>query len=524
MKIVTSVFLAVVCWITSVSAQPGTPVDVVPIPWVPFQIAGSVNSVNNPGGAPVDYRAYTVPGDPFRIVVEESNLVDEALIYAKYASFKVARQSLIQLAGIDARDGAKPIDIHIAATTWTGPYQPGITTGFSGTYRPGSGLSTGYVALFDVDKTNRILEFTPENACRIEDELLAVHEYGHQLFYGRSFWSYEDYVKAFSFYICGHWDGEGFEPENFPAITDPTNEYLNHQGMGRLIYELAKHHGATWPTLRKSLIAMVKMYEDGGGEAEGQRVSSNQYRWILNGLLANDTLSAFLAAGHPPSDHPTRSRYFPYVVEGDSFKLGFRCSVPASIHGDVQGLLYFYNSSGKPHEITLATSGGAAHPSKRTSHIHPVMVSSQNPQVLAYVDGSGSPKKQICWARFDSLAPIDIRMVIDRAGILLPGKYNKFEGIGIPASSKFVFKEYNAGQRIAIVNPGNQELRLRIEQSRFCFGKTHGQLMIIKPGCQVVSTIAELTSTNHVSGKLMLTGNAEFVAAVFPMTPSIFSH
>ena len=511
------ILLLGVCRAIPALAQPGTPVTVVPIPWVPFQIAGSIN---DPGGTPTQYRAYTNPGDPFRIVVEESNLVDEALIYAKYAGFKVARQTLIELSGIDAREEAKPIDIFINATTWTGPYQPGITTGFAGNYGVGSGMSTGYIALFDVEKNNRILEFTPDNACRIEDHILTVHEYAHHLFYGRSFCSYEDYAKALSFYACGYWDGQGLEPENFPQITDPTDEHLNQPGFGKLIYELGTNFGADWGLLRTSLRGIVRLFADGGGEAEGDRVSVNQYRWILNGLIGKDTKSAFLAAGHDPSELPTRSLYFPYVSVRAQFRPGFRFSVPIAVQGDVQGLLYFFDAKGKPYAMTLSSSDKPGIPNTQyhTSDIHPTILSAQSPSTLSVPDTPDGPAKYIGWARYDSLAAIDATMGI--APHLLPPLFpniSKASAVsGIPASDKFNFAVKSGNQTIAIINPGNQILTLRLKRTVLWIEKGPAIQITLHPGQQMVATVSELMNQNTFSGNLRLQGDREFAAMVFP--------
>ena len=489
--------------------------DVVPIPWAPFQIAGSVV---DPGGSPVNYRAYTVPGDPFRIVVEESNLVDEALIYAKYAGFKVARQTLLDSVGIDARAEAKPIDIFINATTWTGPYQPGITTGFAGNYTPSSGMSTGYIALFDVEKNNRILEFTPENACRIEDELLAVHEYAHHLFYGRSFCSYEDYAKALSFYVSGYWDAQGYEPENFPQITDPTDEHLNQLGFGKLIYELGTNFSANWSQLKTSLQRMVKLFDDGGGEAEGDRVSVNQYRWILNGLIEKDTKSAFLEAGHDPSVLPTRSVYFPYVSVRPLFHPSFRFSVPISVKGDVQGLLYFYNSQGKPYEmiLILPSKPGIITKKYRTSDIHPTILNAQSPLTLTVPRPPKGPTKYVGWVRYDSLAPITVAMMSDVHPI---GSLDKSKATAIRptlASNKFIFPIRSGNQIIAIINPGNQVLTVRLSHSESWFKITPTVQIHLDPGQQIVATASELMNGQVFSRKLHLQGNHEFAATTLP--------
>ncbi len=228
------------------------------------------------------YCAYHAPGETFRIVCQEPCEIDERLIFAKYAGFKAVKPQLIDLMGVDVPPELLPVDIHLNGDQVCGPYKPGISTGSAGSY------PTGYVCLFDIEQEYRVRPFTPDNAILREDQLLLVHEYAHIIFYHRHFASYEDVVKAVSFYIV---DGR----------TDPCDEALRFPDQGLLIYELCKRNGFRFEHLGPSIIQLDNLYSSGGGRMSLVRkyptTSIYQYRLILNDLLGGDTLDAFLCAG-----------------------------------------------------------------------------------------------------------------------------------------------------------------------------------------------------------------------------------
>jgi hypothetical protein len=490
-------------------------VQVVDVPWTTVQIRGSAAA---PGGAPVNYRAYSLPGDPFRILLQEPVSVDEALVFAKYAGFNAARESLLAVTGLDVLPELQPIDLFINATTWTGPYQPGVTTGFAGAYAWNSGLKTGYIALFDVEKENPVLTFTPENARRIEQQLLAIHEYTHELFYRRSFVSYEDFSKALSFHVCGYWDGLGTAPENFPVVTDPADPRLDSLNHGRLIFELAKHHGATWPLLRRSLDALARKFTAGGGEAEGQRVSANQYRWILNGLLASETKPAFLAAGFEATDFPTRTLYLPYLVDDPATRLSFRFTAAGAI-GNEQGLLSSFDGKGKPHPLNLAVVQPVHFPvpGPISAAIHAVVLTAKAPVVLqtpAPGPVPTPPRRVVGWARFDSRVTFSVVARLQNRPGPLSTRMPELKELAIAGAKEFVLPVSAGDNTVAVVNPGHQQQTVQIALLRPRKLAVNLAPITLPPGQQWVATVTQLTGTPSFAGKIRITAPREIAAII----------
>jgi hypothetical protein len=78
-----------------------TPIAIVPIPVSSIQIKG------------VPYKAYQIPGDPFRFVCQEPCPLDLQYIYAEYAGFRLAHAKLIELTGVDTLTELQPVDMHL---------------------------------------------------------------------------------------------------------------------------------------------------------------------------------------------------------------------------------------------------------------------------------------------------------------------------------------------------------------------------------------------------------------------------
>ena len=515
----SSAVLGALAIITTVSAKPGdTAPAAVAIPWTPAQISGNCNGSGTPTA---NYRAYTNPGDPFRIVVPEPNTIAEPLIYADYAGLKLARQELIAFTGIDTPNNLRPIDVFITGCTWTGYYHEGIT-GFAGVYNCGMGPSS-YIALFTADKPNIVLPFTEANALRIESQLLSVHEYTHLLFMTRCTPSpiFEDVCKTCSFYVGGNWVGPGIEPAAFHPLTDPSDEMLNSPQSGRWIYELGKHHGASWAQLRQGFQALAAKFDAGGGESANARISENQIRWILNAILVNDTKPAFLAVGVPAANLPTRSVYFPYFATGGVSRTTFRFPAPAATKGKLEGLLYLYNATGQPQSVTLTAfnEGGFPLPDKNGGPIHAVVSSSTATRLLASQPAAG--EQAVGWARFDSLAPIAAEAEVRREVLSQPAARIRLPEPGVTAATSFTLTANTAQQAVAIINPGAAPIKVGIYTTRGLFtSKTPVQIITIAAGHQYLGTVAELTLSKKYKGKLRLQSTEPCAAMTFRLSPA----
>lgn len=235
------------------------------------------------------YVLFQAPGDPFRIVCQQPCAIADDLIFAKYAGFKAAHARLIALMGVDVPKELQPVDIHLNADAACGKYEPGVTTGFAAV-TPGP-AGRGMICLFDVEKVNRARPFTPQNAVLLEDQLLAVHEYAHVIFFRRHDVSYEDVVKAASFYVAS-------------SLTNPCDPALNQPNQGKLVYELCRRNGFQYAHLAPALKELDALYQTNQGllrtGAPRPTTAVYQLRAILNRLLGGDTLPAFVTAGFLP--------------------------------------------------------------------------------------------------------------------------------------------------------------------------------------------------------------------------------
>lgn len=247
------------------------------------------------------YDVYTEPGSSFRVVCQQPCPIDEDILKAKYAGAKKAIGKLIELTGVDVDDSQKPVDIHLNGDDECGSAEKVLESwGISG-FAARRVDGRGYICLFDLEKTNRILEFNEENACKLEDQTLLVHEYGHELFYARAFASPESFVKAMSFYVSGFWDGNGYESENFIKITNACNERLNYWG-NDLVYLLCKNHGFQFSDFKPMMTEIVDIYESGEGEVLDGEVSDSQFKEIIDEIVGEDTEATFIEAGWTPEE------------------------------------------------------------------------------------------------------------------------------------------------------------------------------------------------------------------------------
>lgn len=237
----------------------------------------------------VFYRGYQAPGETFRIVCQDPCRIEENLIFAKYAGFKAARQRLVEAAGIDILPQIAPFDLHLNADSWCGPYNPALA-GDASTYGQQSGLRNSFGCFWDVEKTDRARPFTPENAVKVEDQLLAVHQYAHTLFFRRHEFSYEDLAVALSIYVSGNNDA----PPGADACDFRVRPYNG------VVYELCQQNGFVYSDLAPGLRELERLFRAGLGAFEGGRTSHAQYRAILDRLLGSSTAPAFLASHFTP--------------------------------------------------------------------------------------------------------------------------------------------------------------------------------------------------------------------------------
>ena len=241
------------------------------------------------------YRAYQNPGDTFRIICPEPCPVDSNVIAAFHTGFSQAQQKTVQFFGLDILPSLKPMDLHIANDTWCGSYQPGFT-GDSSVYPASSGLTTAYGCFWYANRPDFFEPFTADNVAQVSYHLLTVHEYSHPVFFGRHFYSYEDVVKAASFFVSGV-GGQ-------PTITDPCADHLFDVSQGRLIWALCHVNGFSYADLPAAMQQLDALFQSGHGAIDQgvpNTTSVYQFRKILNGVLGGDTRDAFLSSLLPPT-------------------------------------------------------------------------------------------------------------------------------------------------------------------------------------------------------------------------------
>jgi len=271
------------------SAGTSTPSAIVPVPVSSIQIEG------------VPYKAYQIPGDPFRIVCQEPCPLDQRYIFAEYAGFRLAHAKLIELTGVDTLAELQPVDMHLVIDDSICREFPGghayIYSHTHQAYTCSDG--PGYYSM---------IEQKIQKAAQPEEQYFPLHEYMHTIFFGRisgKAGNFQDpYAEYFHDFVVPL-------PSYAIGIMDPVGfcSYRN-QNPSRgdyplwLISELCKQNGFQLKDVALSLIELDKLYQSGGGQVElgfTHRVPTvAQYRDILNRLLGSDTTQAFADACWPP--------------------------------------------------------------------------------------------------------------------------------------------------------------------------------------------------------------------------------
>jgi hypothetical protein len=266
-----------------------TPIAIVPVPVSSIQIEG------------VPYKAYQIPGDPFRFVCQEPCPLDLQYIFAEYAGFRLAHTELIELTGVDTLTELQPVDMHLV-------FEDSICSEFP--YGHAYLYSHTHQAYTCTDGPGYYptIEEKIRMAAQPDGQYFPIHEYMHTVFFGRisgnagDFEDYRaeffhDFVVPLPSYAIGILD-----PAGFCSYRDqlPPGDYG-----GWLISELCRQNGFQLTHLALGLIELDNLYQSGGGQfyQEGYEhpvPNVAQYRDILNRLLGSDTTHAFADACWPP--------------------------------------------------------------------------------------------------------------------------------------------------------------------------------------------------------------------------------
>jgi hypothetical protein len=292
---------------TATAEITSTPIAIVPIPVSSIQMEG------------VPYKAYQIPGDPFRFVCQEPCPLDLQYIYAEYTGFRLAHASLIQLTGIDTLAELQPVDMHLVLNdSVCGDFPYGHAYLYPDTHKAFTCTDgPGYYPT---------VEEKIKMAAQPDEQYFPLHEYMHTMFFGRISTRTGDFQDDTTTFFH---DFVNLIPSYAIGILDPAG-FCTYRGMapgghgGWLINELCRQNGFKLADLAPSLVELDKVYQSGGGQErqEGYQhpePSVAQYRDILNRLLGSDTTPAFAAACWPPE------------LFGNSYSLSSVCAPPAVI-------------------------------------------------------------------------------------------------------------------------------------------------------------------------------------------------
>jgi hypothetical protein len=232
------------------------------------------------------YDIYKIPGDRIQVVCQQPCALDERLIDAAYAGYKVTVQRLVRTVGFDVVDSIKRIDIHL--TRDTSCTRPTGEVGSSGFYpdRSDSVIICLYVNDTEISSYDPYNPPTAETAIRLGGLGVFAHEYAHALLFDRFRESLHDFVYPIEYNTL------------FPANTQYSNlcDPL-YQGLAPLTYQLCQENGLDFKDLLSSLQLIDRLYQDGYGQFDGA-VGLNQFRTILNQVRGVDVTRAFDDAGY----------------------------------------------------------------------------------------------------------------------------------------------------------------------------------------------------------------------------------
>ena len=207
------------------------------------------------------------------------------LLAAKTAGIREAMRRVVNLVG----NGKLPINPLVTAITFhldgddrCGPYHSGLTGTFG---LDANGM--GHVCLWDVEKENRWQPFTVENAGKINDQLLPVHEAMHGWFVSRqeNYLIQEPFCKLISFIVSELPGGPEYCPwfsQTPDGHPDALMKYLCQLGLtsqsgAQILQELAQ-----------------------AAKTKNAALSDQEFADLVSAVLGVDAVPAFRAAGILP--------------------------------------------------------------------------------------------------------------------------------------------------------------------------------------------------------------------------------
>jgi hypothetical protein len=241
------------------------------------------------------YTTYREPGqDGWRFSCQTPCPIPLATLQSAANGFIAAKAQLFDLAGIDPVPSLAPVDIFFESNSIC-PLYPGVS-GYASTYQPyGSGSSLplrAYACLFlwNRQQAGDIDYFTPEQAGLISSQTLIVHEYAHSLFFLRHRYSYEDFVRYWSYAISGA------VPLPEGACSESLVTY-----MAPMIPALCRQYGAGAADFRYAMERLDDLYQSNLGY-HGRATSVAQLRESFDLRFGADTRALFIGLGYRPQE------------------------------------------------------------------------------------------------------------------------------------------------------------------------------------------------------------------------------
>lgn len=222
-----------------------------------------------------------IPHEPgLRDSVVVCTLCTPQLLAAKREGIVSALAALLDLLGSDISPTVAPITFHLDSDATCDAWQMLREKGFLSGYSKYDKQGHAVVCLFDVEKPNRMLPFTPENARTRADQLLPLHEAGHIWLGGRAnpYAVQEPLVKLVSFLVSG-------------AILDPCRTFRVEEPPDNLIAGLCDS-GATLDEVPAICRGIAR-----AARAKGSALTNDETAVVVSGVIGADARPAFHASG-----------------------------------------------------------------------------------------------------------------------------------------------------------------------------------------------------------------------------------
>jgi hypothetical protein len=281
-----------------------TPETILDVPVTSIQLHGE------------SYQAFQIPGESFRFLCPSPCGVDTKTIAAQYSGFRAGKSELVDLMGVDTLEEIQPVDIHIKNDGVCGSLNNSPALSFAAR---GAGENARICTfLFEYIKGFNNRPYGPEDAIRLDQQSILLHEYLHTIFFRRitsQAGAMHDFVTPLAIYISEN-KSNTYQPCVYHPQTAP-GDYG-----GYLLQKLCTQNAFRLETIAPAMQRLDQLYQSGGGIIdEGYKHASpsmGQFRQILDTLLGSDTRNAFAEA------------CWPAKLFEDSYNLSDACLYPTA--------------------------------------------------------------------------------------------------------------------------------------------------------------------------------------------------